>query len=161
MKDMNGIPYEEYSDYRWKIVDGMAYRKDGLILPVTPENEDDFKKDINKHKKSSIYLENFLQVPEEDEQMLGYLYVILYDCVNYLNEKQIKKLIGKMKQIGQLDMVDIQNASYISAFCTSLENTFKENEVDIFYDTLEEFYKYNVPYFQQVLSQNTENKFHL
>ena len=153
MKNMNDATYGEYSDYRWKLVDGMAYREDGLKLPITTE----ILEDIKKHVEATKYLEKFLQVPEKEEQMLGYLYAILDDCVNYFNEKQIKELIGKMKNIGQSDWIDMQNVSYIHTFCHSLEG--KDN--DRFYDALDQFYDYNAPYFQQVLANGAENKFHL
>ena len=62
-----------------------------------------------------------------------------------------------MHIIPDSNFIDVQNAFYIQKLCTDLET----KDIDSFYDSLEEFQEYNQPYFEKVLTSQSEEIRHL
>ena len=105
------------------------------VLPLSPE----IQEEIHKQKEASIFLNAFQTVHDDDQNLMGYLNLILGDYVNYLDHEELNGLMKRMKDIETSECVDMQNAWYV--------NTLRENliskDMDAFYDALEQLQTYN------------------
>lgn len=125
----------------------------GIERPVTTEILSEIKKQIEAEK----YFQLFEKLDIQDDKMIGYLNFMLDDYYNYLSLDNQKKFMSKMHIIPDSNFIDVQNAFYIQKLCANLE----KKDIDSFYDSLEEFQEYNQPYFEKILTSQSEEVRHL
>jgi hypothetical protein len=99
-------------------------------------------------KEAKIFLENLKKVKSDDSNIIGYLNLILDDYINFFDFEELASLIEKMKEIVLSSQIDIKNATNIQTLIGNLNN----GDIESFYDSLEEFQKYN-----EALLSNTVN----
>lgn len=154
---MNTIT-QEYPQGVWcidKNNQNMAFRISNdttLTIPLNTEILEEMKKQLEASKVFNA----FQQVSLDNVHIIGYLNLILDDYVNFLDKDSLTKLLTKMKQIEETNYLDPQNATYINHLRTSLEIDNIEN----FYDALEQFQSYNSEYFASILENNKVSKIH-
>lgn len=117
-----------------------------ISVPVTTEILGEIKKQIEAEK---IFMA-FSQLNNEEENIIGYLDLILNDYINFLTPDSKNVLINKMKEIELSSQIDNQNIFHLK----NLETGLKENDIEKFYDALDEFHTYNVPLFENAFSNN-------
>lgn len=117
-----------------------------IKVPVTTEILEEIKKQIEAEK---LFIA-FCQLNNEDENIIGYLDLMLNDYINFLTPENKNILINKMAEIKLSSRIDNQNISHLH----NLETSLKENDIETFYDTLDEFHTYNIPLFENTLSNN-------
>jgi len=120
-----------------------------ITVPLTTEILEEMKRQIEADK----IFKAFQQVSNENEHIIGYLNLILDDYINFLDQNNLMLLINKMKQIEVTDYIDSQNSFYVNQLRTSLEI----QNIDNFYEILEQFQAHNAPYFAKLFS-NQEKK---
>lgn len=117
-----------------------------IKVPVTTEILEEIKKQIEAEK---LFIA-FCQLNNEDENIIGYLDLMLNDYINFLTPENKNILINKMKEIELSSRLDNQNISHLH----NLETNLKENDIEAFYDNLDDFHTYNIPLFENALSNN-------
>ncbi|MCI6265682.1 MAG: hypothetical protein MR598_02410 [Erysipelotrichaceae bacterium] len=108
-----------------------------LTLPIS-EMEVEYSGQIRMQKEAALFFKAFQNVSNQDENIIGYLNVILRDYATYLGPDNLEVLIHRMDEIEQSDVVDTKNALYIN----EIQSHLKLNNMD-FDDTLYQFQVYN------------------
>ena len=129
-----------------------------IRVPATKEILETIKKQIEANK----IFTSFKQLNPEDENIIGYLNLILDDYVNYLDYNNLNDLASIMKQIKQSNKIDLQNATFIEMLRINLEtrikleksNQEKSDNLDSFYNIFEQFQTYNKSYFVESYIDN-------
>lgn len=106
------------------------------ILPMTTET----LTEIKLQEKAKTTLNKFLTIPNKDNNIIGFIYVILDKIPNYIDRNQKLLLINKLNEIRlEPETTDINN--------TLLETIIKsiyENKDELLENTIEQFFTYNI-----------------
>lgn len=153
---------EKGSEHRYGLWEEINEGKEGCrtcqecgfqrVLSMT----EDIAEQIRKQKEALIFLSAFQKLDKNDTYILGYLYTILDDYVNYLGNEHKNTLLTIMEDVAKADSVDYQNATFISLLSTFL----KTNAFNEFYDTLDEFKDFNADMFERVFSTSEIEGYH-
>lgn len=122
------------------------------VLPMT----ENIAKQIKMQKEAIIFFNAFQKLDKNDTYMLGYLYTILEDYINYLSSDKKSTLLTIMDSVAKSDSINYQNAAFIHQLSASL----KDNFTDEFYDTFDEFKNFNSELFESILNVNEINNYH-
>lgn len=119
---------------------------------------DDFHfQEIKKQKEADLFFKAFNKADNHDENIIGYLNVILDDYINYLEDTKLNILINKMEELENSSVIDVQNSMFLKNFGQSL----KTSNFDDFLDCLDSFQEYNASYFATILNPEEVNGRHL
>lgn len=138
---------DDQNNVAFRSCDNCGYREE---FKATEE----YHQEIKKQKEAALFLQAFQVVENQDEHVIGYLNVILDDYVNYLGRDSLNLLIAKMESLGTSDKLDVQNA----VFVIQLQQFLRLNNMEAFQDGLEQFQKYNAPYFATITNEEATNR---
>ena len=80
-----------------------------------------------------------MTISPDNPNLIGYLNVILKYVVDYIDENNKNSLITKLNEFITSDYINNENKNIIHNFIISM----KENNIDLFCDTLELFNNFN------------------
>lgn len=132
-----------------------------IKVPLTKEILEEQKKQI---KANSIFEEINQKISLNNEHIIGYIYLIIDDYLNYLYPTNLNKLINIMKQLEEKKHINEENTNYIKQLRINLEKRLSSNiteeELNQFYDIFDSFENYNYEYFMNSFSKETSTLKH-
>lgn len=99
----------------------------------------DTLKEIKKQEEAKPLLTSFLKISNDDINLIGSIYVILEDVVNFIDNQNKILLINKLTELKLTAPLTEENKISLDKFITSI----KENDTDLLYDTIDFFKKHN------------------
>ena len=91
-------------------------------LPTTSE----IYEEINKQDEAAKLFRAFQMVDNNDKNIVNYLNLILEDYMNYLDRKNLVALTSRIKELEQLDIINLQDAFYT----TKLDGFFQIDDIE-------------------------------
>lgn len=99
----------------------------------------DTLKEIKKQQEANKLLTSFLNIPNYDNNLIGYLNIILDDVLNYINTEKKSLLVTKLAELTANSTLSEENKTLFERITTSI----KSNNQEELFDTIEYFKIYN------------------
>lgn len=95
----------------------------------------DSLKEIKKQQEAAQLLTCFLNVPSYDDNLIGYINIILDDVLNYINFEKTSLLITKLNEFRENSILNEENKTLIEKIISHIESNNQEelsNIIDYF-----------------------------
>lgn len=102
-------------------------------LPITEE----ICNEVKKQDEALNLFKAFQLVDNNDENLLNYLNLILEDYLNYLDRKSLILLTSRIKELEQLNIINIQDIFYIGNLDSYFELNDTDSESDSYFESIQ------------------------
>lgn len=113
----------------------------------------DTLKQIKLQQEALPLLNSFLNISINDEAIIGYINVIINDCLPFINQDNKFKLMKKLNEVTHSSSLSEENKLLLNNLITSI----KERNNDLQYDTIDYFEKYNQEALSSVIISSKTN----
>lgn len=110
---------EKEQNIAWRNCNKCKFRRE---LPAT----DEIYGEIKKQEEALKIFRAFQMVDNNDENIINYLNLIIEDYMHYLDRKNLITLTSRIKELEQLDIINLQDAFYT----TNLNNFLQLDDND-------------------------------
>lgn len=118
-------------------------------LPVTKES----LKEIRKQKEAEILIKKFLTIPNYDNNIMGFTYLILDDYINYTDDTLKSALIKKLNEIILTSLITEENKQLLENFKLAIT----QNNGELFDNTMTLFEEHNLEYIESPILETNQN----
>lgn len=119
---------EKEQNIAWRSCNKCRFRRE---LPAT----DEIYGEIKKQDEALKIFRAFQIVDNNDENIINYLNLIIEDYMHYLDRKSLIALTSRIKELEQLDIINLQDAFYninLDGFwCLNGDNKENYNYIEI------------------------------